>query len=77
MDRMLLIAYFFFALGCGVRGNPLPPIDSAELGRGKPSYRGATEDIVFPQRPSIESADQSDMKDKDGKSNKDSKDGRP
>jgi hypothetical protein len=34
--------------GCGVRGDPIPPGTPAELGRGKPNYKRATEDLAFP-----------------------------
>ncbi len=34
--------------GCGVRGDPMPPATPAELGRGKPNYRRATEELAFP-----------------------------
>ncbi|MBX3020517.1 MAG: hypothetical protein KF799_02470 [Bdellovibrionales bacterium] len=32
-------------LGCGVKGDPLPPERPAELGRGRPTYKRATEKI--------------------------------
>ena len=31
--------------GCGVKGDPIPPERPAELGRGRPTYRRATEKI--------------------------------
>jgi hypothetical protein len=31
--------------GCGVKGDPLPPERPAELGRGRPTYKRATENI--------------------------------
>ena len=30
---------------CGVKGDPLPPKKPAEVGRGQPTYRKATEKI--------------------------------
>lgn len=33
------------ATGCGVKGDPLPPERPPELGRGRPTYRRATQDI--------------------------------
>ncbi len=30
---------------CGVKGDPLPPERPAHLGRGRPTYKGATEEI--------------------------------
>ena len=31
--------------GCGVKGDPVPPEKPVELGRGRPTYKRATEDI--------------------------------
>lgn len=31
--------------GCGVKGDPLPPLTPAELGRGRPTYHRAAEEI--------------------------------
>ena len=32
-------------LGCGVKGDPLPPEKPADIGRGRPTYKRATEDL--------------------------------
>lgn len=37
---------------CGVRGRPQPPLTPAELGRGQPSFKGATKEFAFPEVPS-------------------------
>lgn len=37
-------------LGCGVRGDPVPPQRPVEIGRGKPSYKRATEKIKVEDR---------------------------
>lgn len=42
---------------CGVRGDPMPPKTPPDLGRGKPSYKGATESLAYPIVPSIEKLD--------------------
>jgi hypothetical protein len=34
-----------FASSCGVKGDPLPPVTPAELGRGQPTYKKAFRDI--------------------------------
>ena len=31
--------------GCGVKGDPLPPVPPVEMGRGRPTYRRATQQI--------------------------------
>ncbi len=40
-------------IGCGVKGDPLPPERPVELGRGRPTYRRATEGIQIQQHRSI------------------------
>lgn len=44
---------FLILIGCGVKGDPLPPERPPELGRGKPSYIRATEGIIYPELPPI------------------------
>lgn len=39
-------------VGCGVRGKPQPPLTPAELGRGQPTFKRATEEFAFPNVPS-------------------------
>ena len=45
--------------GCGVRGKPLPPESAPDIGRGRPTFRRATEDLAFPQVPPVESVPES------------------
>ncbi len=40
-------------VGCGVRGDPVPPKIPSELGRGQPTYKGATENLAFPTVPPV------------------------
>jgi hypothetical protein len=40
--------------GCGVRGKPLPPLTPPEIGRGRPTFHRATEDLAFPQVAPVE-----------------------
>ena len=62
---------FFFLLGCGVKGDPLPPEKPPLLGRGQPTYKKATEEISLPKPPQIifeeedEDEDESDNIDED------------
>jgi hypothetical protein len=47
-SRAAILSPFFavFCLsGCGVKGDPLPPLIPAELGRGRPTYKRATEGL--------------------------------
>ena len=43
--RVLIALGFLSIIGCGVKGDPLPPERPAELGRGRPTYRRATEGL--------------------------------
>ena len=36
---------------CGVRGKPQPPLVPAELGRGEPGFKRASEEFAFPNVP--------------------------
>lgn len=45
VQTLALIAIVTLVLGCGVRGKPLPPLTAEEIGRGEPTYRGATQSL--------------------------------
>ena len=51
--RKLVFWSVFFILGCGVKGDPMPPDKPPTIGRGEPAYKEATEDIVLPDLPPI------------------------
>lgn len=51
-------------ISCGVRGDPVPPKIPVELGRGQPTYRGATEDLAFPTVPPVYAPSVNDAKKK-------------
>lgn len=43
-----------FAVACGVKGKPLPPLEPASIGRGAPTYKRAAEQakpVVVPGLP--------------------------
>ncbi|MCB0391147.1 MAG: hypothetical protein KDD58_07645 [Bdellovibrionales bacterium] len=48
-------------MGCGVKGDPLPPEKPPLLGRGQPTYKKATEEIVLPAPPEIIFDDNEDI----------------
>jgi hypothetical protein len=47
--------------GCGVKGDPLPPEKPPELGRGRPTYKRATEGIqIEKSKPATEEEEEED-----------------
>lgn len=45
MRMAVFFLFVGFVLGCGVKGDPLPPEKAAELGRGRPTYKRALKDL--------------------------------
>jgi hypothetical protein len=45
ITSLSLMGCFLGLVGCGVKGDPLPPLKPSTLGRGEPTYRKATEKI--------------------------------
>jgi hypothetical protein len=44
---LVLLVGLFSVVGCGVKGDPLPPEKPAEIGRGRPTYKRASEEITI------------------------------
>lgn len=42
---LLLLLVLSALSGCGVKGDPLPPEKPVEVGRGRPTYKRATEGL--------------------------------
>lgn len=56
---LILLCTFLCVSACGVKGDPVPPQRPAELGRGRPTYRRATERVkVQPQNIPSEEEDE-------------------
>lgn len=51
---LLMILMISSICGCGVRGDPVPPLQPTELGRGQPTYREATKDLATPYVPPVQ-----------------------
>lgn len=43
----------FLLLGCGVKGDPMPPEKPPFIGRGEQTYKRATEEIFSPTAPAM------------------------
>jgi hypothetical protein len=48
--KIVMLFSSVFLTGCGVKGDPLPPEKPPELGRGRPTYKRATEEIHIEHR---------------------------
>jgi hypothetical protein len=55
----LLMAVWVLS-SCGVKGDPLPPEKPAELGRGRPTYKRATEKIKVDRKRPVEDEEEED-----------------
>lgn len=42
------LSIFAFYSGCGVKSDPVPPVDPVEIGRGKPRFEGASREMRKP-----------------------------
>lgn len=56
--KISVFALFLFVVGCGVKGDPLPPEKPSDLGRGRPTYRRATEDINVERKARVNDEDE-------------------
>ncbi len=45
INTLVLFISLAFLSACGVKGDPLPPEKPIEIGRGRPTYKKATEGI--------------------------------
>ncbi|MCJ8277916.1 MAG: hypothetical protein MJK18_13830 [Bdellovibrionales bacterium] len=43
--RILIVISYLALIGCGVKGNPLPPENLREIGIGKPQYKGVDAEL--------------------------------
>ncbi len=50
---LLVLPLLLLEVACGVKGDPIPPKIPSELGRGQPTYKGATEELAFPTVPPV------------------------
>ena len=51
MNQLILASIaVLFLVACGVKGDPVPPERAAYIGRGRPTFKGATEGIKVQQQ---------------------------
>jgi hypothetical protein len=62
-----LIALVYLNQACGVRGDPVPPKTAPVLGRGQPTYKGATQELAFPTVPPVYAPKAKDKEDENEK----------
>jgi hypothetical protein len=51
--------------GCGVKGDPLPPEKPSELGRGRPTYKRATENIKVDHKRPVKQDEEDEERDEE------------
>lgn len=58
---LLICSTFWFLSGCGVKGDPLPPDIPPDLGRGKPTFKKAVQNVeVVPVKDPEEETEKSE-----------------
>lgn len=56
--KSVLVALIFILAGCGVKGDPQPPIKPPDLGRGQPTFKEAVKGVeTTPVQPVQEEDD--------------------
>lgn len=58
MSNWLILLFLSALLACGVKGDPQPPMQPAFLGRGKPTYDQATQEILEKEKKREETQNQ-------------------
>lgn len=53
MKYFIILAATVLCVACGVKGDPVPPKSPKDLGRGQPTYKGATEELAIPKIPPV------------------------
>ncbi|OFZ13787.1 MAG: hypothetical protein A2Z20_05965 [Bdellovibrionales bacterium RBG_16_40_8] len=70
MTRCFFILCSLGVLSCGVKGDPRPPLNPPELGRGKPTFKKALQKIDFQKNKPVQKEDEEkDEKDLDSEKN--------
>ena len=69
LSNLVILYVCLCILGCGVKGDPIPPDTPPQLGRGQPSYGNSPEGLGLNKIPDIlfEEDDDSNVSEKDDK----------
>jgi len=46
LNKLVLAIFYLAFMACGVKGDPRPPLQPIEIGRGRPTFDKATQAIV-------------------------------
>lgn len=65
LKNALLFTVAAGAIHCGVKGDPVPPATPAEIGRGKPLFKGEEDESVSPVKKKYDPADKQDDQDQE------------
>ncbi|MEZ4871413.1 MAG: hypothetical protein R2827_04030 [Bdellovibrionales bacterium] len=59
MKLIYLFCLVFLMFGCGVKGDPRPPLKPTDIGRGRPGFKGAlnVQDMQTNQNENNEESD--------------------
>lgn len=65
--KFSILGFAFWQMGCGVKGDPIPPERPPALGRSRPTYKRATEGLKIEKGPRQAPARDDDEDDDDEK----------
>jgi hypothetical protein len=67
LSKLVVLFIYFSFLGCGVKGDPIPPDTPPQLGRGQPSYGNSPDGLGLNKIPDIlfEEDDESNVPEKE------------
>lgn len=65
-QHAVVVLLLLFVVSCGVKGDPLPPEKPVEIGRGRPTYKRATEPLRKTDLPPMYDNESDSDDEKDG-----------
>jgi hypothetical protein len=64
INKITTVIIFASLVGCGVKGDPLPPDEPVPIGRGRPTFQDSRQKLAYPELPPVKTIDK-DSKDKE------------